>query len=80
VAVRELLHLVDSVGEPVAPSQLDVVLPDPKDLPFIEVAVAASADALVTGNVKHFPKHATAGVPILSLRAFLEHRRAASSP
>ena len=29
-------------------------LPDPGDLPFIEVAVAAAVDAIVTGNVKHF--------------------------
>jgi len=27
---------------------------DPKDLPFAEVAVAAGAEALVTGNVRHF--------------------------
>ena len=29
-------------------------LPDPDDLPFLEVAVAGGAVALVTGNARHF--------------------------
>ena len=30
-------------------------LPDADDRPFVEVALAGMADALVTGNVRHFP-------------------------
>ena len=33
---------------------LPVELPDPDDLPFLEVAAAAGADALVTGKLRHY--------------------------
>lgn len=49
-----LIAYLESSGLPVAAPPLPVVLPDPDDLPFLEVAVAERADALVTGNVKHF--------------------------
>jgi hypothetical protein len=29
-------------------------VPDPDDLPFIEVALSGAADSLVTGNTRHF--------------------------
>ena len=37
-------------GYPLAPP------PDPTDLPFLEVAAAGYADALITGNGKHFKR------------------------
>jgi len=39
---------------------------------FIEVAVASEADFLVTGNLKHFPETARAGVRVVSPREFLD--------
>ena len=30
------------------------LLPDPDDLPFVEVAISGKAEALITGNLKHF--------------------------
>jgi uncharacterized protein len=30
------------------------LLPDPDDLPFAEVAISGKAEALITGNLKHF--------------------------
>jgi putative PIN family toxin of toxin-antitoxin system len=47
-------------------------LPDPDDLPFAEVAVSGAADALVTGNAKHFAKWKEQGNSILSPAQFLE--------
>jgi hypothetical protein len=44
-----MTHAERVVGVP-----LPLSFPDPGDLPFIEVAVAAAVDAIVTGNVKHF--------------------------
>ena len=41
-------------------------LPDASDEPFLEAALAAGADALVTGNIKHFPEEACEGVKVLS--------------
>lgn len=36
---------------------MDIDLPDPKEVPFYEVALAREDDDahLVTGNLKHFP-------------------------
>jgi predicted nucleic acid-binding protein len=51
---------------------LPIKLEDPDDLPFLEVAAAAAADALVTGNVRHF--RASGGklaVPVLTPRQLL---------
>ncbi len=55
---------IDATG-----TALAVTLPDPDDAPFAEVAIAGKADALVTGNRKHFP--AGLGVPVLSPRELL---------
>ena len=47
-------------------------LPDPDDLPFAEVAVSGAADALVTGNAKHFARWKEQGNPVLSPAQLLE--------
>ena len=52
--VSVLLAFVEWSGEAVVALPLGVELPDPDDLPFLEVAVAGGADALVTGNPRHF--------------------------
>ncbi|MGA2087036.1 MAG: PIN domain-containing protein [Terracidiphilus sp.] len=46
--------------------------PDVKDAPFLALAHAAGA-WLVTGNLKHFPKPARAGVTVLSPAEYLAH-------
>jgi putative PIN family toxin of toxin-antitoxin system len=48
------------------------VLPDPDDLAFAEVAITASAESLVTGNLKHFVGLKEHGVVVLSPTEFLE--------
>jgi len=65
-----VLELIHSVVEPVAAVPLTVTLPDPKDLPFLEVATAADA-ILVTGNLRHFPKGACRGITVVSPKEFL---------
>ena len=47
-------------------------LPDPKDAPFLALAHATGA-WLVTGNVKHFPEKARAGVTVVSPAEYLAH-------
>ncbi len=47
-------------------------LPDAGDIPFAEVAMSASVDALVTGNLGHFDLLDKEGVPVLSPSEFLE--------
>ena len=68
------LEMIHSEARLVIPPPLAVELPDPRDLAFIEVAVAADA-ALVTGNARHFPRHARAGISVLSPREFIEALR-----
>jgi predicted nucleic acid-binding protein len=46
--------------------------PDRKDLPFLALAHAAGA-WLITGNLKHFPEPARAGVVVLSPAEYLAH-------
>ena len=46
---------------PLAPIQL----PDPTDLPFLEVASMLDDPILVTGNTKHFPTSCVGHVKIL---------------
>ena len=73
-AVREFLHLLDGFAEKVTAAPLKADVPDPDDLPFLEVAAEADA-VLVTGNKKHFPKRVTGPVRVMSPREFLDMLR-----
>lgn len=53
--MAEPLEYLWRSAERVRPPALPVVLPDPDDIMFVEGGVAALAQALVTGNVRHFP-------------------------
>ena len=56
----------------VVPRPLDLPLRDPDDLPFLEVARTAQADAIVTGNKKHFPPRSRRGIAVWTPRQLLE--------
>lgn len=62
-AVLDALKIQDAVS---APARKGRPLPDPDDLPFLEVAFRATDHVLVTGNVKHYPPRERAGVLVLS--------------
>ena len=70
--VEELIGFLEAAGSPTLAAPLAVTLPDPWDQMFIEVAVSSNADFLVTGNLKHFPDTARAGVKVVSPHAFLD--------
>ncbi|MBM3120748.1 MAG: putative toxin-antitoxin system toxin component, PIN family [Chloroflexi bacterium] len=54
-AVEALLAYVQLFGTRVTALPMDPSrCPDPKDLPFAEVAVSGSVDYLVTGNTAHY--------------------------
>ncbi len=72
--VAEILRQLEADGERVAASASIAPLPDADDLPFLEVALSGKADALVTGNVRHFPEGL--GVTVLSPRALLQRLEA----
>jgi uncharacterized protein len=53
---QQLLQLIKNHSHIVAPSRRLDVTSDPDDNIFIECADQASADYLITGNQKHFPR------------------------
>ena len=60
-------------AEHIVASPLPLFIPDPNDLPFLEVAVAAAVDAIVTGNTKHFRvREGTLDISILAPRQLLD--------
>lgn len=71
-SVAALLDYIDFRSEVAASEPLSQRLPDPDDEPFLEVAIACSADCLITGNVRHFPPEARGGVTVLTPSDFLE--------
>lgn len=73
--VDDLLSAVDHFGFLVAAAPpCPAPLPDPDDEPFLAVA-AASGSVLVTGNLKHFPPDARAGVSVLTPRELVDKLR-----
>jgi putative PIN family toxin of toxin-antitoxin system len=73
--VVALLDHIEHRGHLVASTPLSNLLPDPSDQPFLEVAVAAQAVCLVTGNLTHFPPKQCQKIKVLSPRDFLTFYR-----
>ncbi|HXV42819.1 MAG TPA: putative toxin-antitoxin system toxin component, PIN family [Anaerolineae bacterium] len=69
--VSELLEYLQVGGILVAASPLPNPLPVPDDEPFLEVAVAARVEALITGNIRHYPVEIRHGISILSPSDFI---------
>ena len=67
----EVIEWIRSVAERVGAVPLPAELPDPEDLPFLEVAASAGT-LLVAGNTRHYPKRSRGGVTVLSPREFIE--------
>ena len=76
--VESLLDQIEADGEPITAFALSDRLPDPDDEAFLEVAPAADARYLVTGNLRHFPPESQRGVRVVSPREFLKSYRNAS--
>lgn len=65
--VEEVVRQIERSGETVFARPLPVELPDPDDLPFLEVAVAGGTELLVTGNALHYlPVRGHHDVPVAS--------------
>ena len=74
--VREVLTKLETdglAGDASGESNLD--LPDADDEPFLAVALAVSADFLVTGNLSDYPPDKRRGCLVVSPAAFMEHWR-----
>lgn len=72
---RESKALLDQfmiAGLQVNPTGKIGMLPDPDDEIYLNTALHAGADAIITGNTKHFPQENCGGIRILTPREFLE--------
>jgi uncharacterized protein len=74
--VDALLEQIRCDGVSVAAGPLLHRLPDHDDEPFLEVAMAAAAEYLVTGNTRHYPARCCGSIQVVSPRNFLEIYRA----
>jgi predicted nucleic acid-binding protein len=70
--VADLMEFLWRSGERIHAERLPIRLPDPDDLKFIEVTVGTLADALVTGNLRHFPARQRHGARVLNPRQWLD--------
>lgn len=59
----------------VEPDLTPIDLPDPDDAVYLQTAVSAHADVVITGNKKHFPPNEYHGISILSPNEFLDLSR-----
>ncbi len=69
-AVIDLLDFLWRSGERVHVDPISIDLPDADDVKFLEAAISAAADALVTGNLKHFPLRQRHGIRVVNPRQF----------
>lgn len=74
--VEALMTFLVATAVPAFARPLSTRLPDEADEAFPEVAIAARADALVTGNLRHYPVADRAGVLVMSPAEFIAQIRA----
>ncbi len=70
-AVADLLEFLEERGARVLAGPLPGPFPDDADAKFLEVAAAAAAEALVTGNSRHFPAEVCRGIAVVTPAVFL---------
>lgn len=68
---KHVLEEIELTAEFVVSSPWPASLPDGDDEMFLAAALAGTADAVVTGNQRHFPAKARGGVKVWSPREFL---------
>jgi putative PIN family toxin of toxin-antitoxin system len=68
---QKLLQLITKRAHTVRPARSPRITSDPDDNIFLECADAARADYLVTGNLRHFPRHWKT-TKIVSAREFVD--------
>ncbi|HDH06682.1 MAG TPA: putative toxin-antitoxin system toxin component, PIN family [Nitrospirae bacterium] len=70
--VHSIVEVLRDTGISAPAYNSSVDLPDKGDEPFLEVALTSKADAIVTGNKRHFPKDKCEGIRIVSPREFMK--------
>lgn len=70
--VLAILQIIRSKGTNAPASAESFNLPDSSDEPFLEAAISAGADVIITGNKKHFPQEACKGQKVMNPTEFLQ--------
>jgi len=78
--VAAFLDHIEHRGFMTASSPLSRSLPDIDDDPFLEVAIAAQASCIVTGNQIHFPSELCQGIKVFAPADFLAFYRQHITP
>ncbi|MBI5050879.1 MAG: putative toxin-antitoxin system toxin component, PIN family [Nitrospirae bacterium] len=73
--VDELLAFIEAEGLKTTSTPINEALIDEDDIAFIEVAIAGRAEALITGNKRHFKGRYAKRVKIMTPDEFLKYRR-----
>jgi len=68
---RQVLDLIAHRARRTTPRQRFAITSDPADNIFVECADASSADYLITGNLRHFPRY-WKNTKIVTSREFLD--------
>ena len=69
--IHTLLRMMTLYAEKVTPISHSISLPDPDDLCFLECAITAKADFLITGNKRHFPAALCHPIKVVSPSEFV---------
>ena len=75
IRVRSVLTKLEADGLSFVPSNELLDLPDPDDEPFLAVALASSADYLVTGNIADYPPAKCQGMRVVTPAEFVARWR-----
>ncbi len=70
--IQAFLDQIEAEGEVVTSLPLGLSLPDPDHVPFLEMPVAARADAVITDNPRHYPVRYRHRIPVSDPATFLE--------
>lgn len=70
--VDDLLSFIDTEGLKVTSVPVNYPVIDKDDIPFIEVAVSGTVEALITGNKRHFKGAHTKKIRIMNPDEFLK--------
>ena len=70
--IKMTLQILHSLGAFFTPEPRNIILPDPDDTIYLDLALTAHAEIIITVNKKHFPENLSNRIQILSPREFLK--------
>ena len=71
--VHDLLVFLEADGMKVNPAPIKYTLADQDDIPFIETALTGMAEAVITGNIRHFKGKHSKNFKIMAPDEFLKY-------